>query len=165
MTTPPTLGDDEKKFRALGEELADAIDQKLAIWVEAQVHKFWNGDVPTDVQRQAAEAAARSVDEIIPKIRHLLELDIDDQWTNPLTLVRTATHFATRVLTEAGIPPVHRDATAQKFHPEDIYDLTPGGFGDLGPEVGQAGLVWGAAKAHVHLRRRRVPPSEVSGDR
>jgi len=28
-------------------------------------------------------------------------------------------------------------------------------FADLGPAVQEAALAWGAAKAHVHLRRRR----------
>ena len=159
MTSPATLADDEETFRALGQALADAIERELAGWVEAQVAAFWVDDLPPKIAELASEAGAQTVSEIAPKIRQLLALDIDDQWTNPLTLLRTAIRYPTEILRNEQVPPVKRDATAQKFHPDDVYDITPGGFRDLGPQVGQAGLMWGAAKAHVHLRRRR-PPSD-----
>ena len=160
MTSPSSLADDEERFRELGQALADAIERELAGWVEAKVAVFWVDGPPTHVAKRASEAGANAVDEVAPKIRELLALDIDRQWTNPLTLLRTATRYPTEILKGEQIPPVQRDATAEKFHPDDVYDLTPGGFGDLGTDVGQAGLIWGAAKAHVHLRRRR-PPSET----
>jgi hypothetical protein len=59
------------------------------------------------------------------------------------------------VLVAAGVPPVHRDRHAERLFPDDLYDLGPAAFGDLGPEVHDRGLEWGAAKAHVVLRRRR----------
>ncbi len=40
--------------------------------------------------------------------------------------------------------------------PDDDYDLTPASFGDLDPALHEPGLVWGAAKAHVFLARRRA---------
>jgi hypothetical protein len=49
---------------------------------------------------------------------------------------------------------VERDDAEARLHPDDVYGLVPAAFADLGPEVHDAGLVWGAAKAHVHLRRR-----------
>jgi hypothetical protein len=36
-----------------------------------------------------------------------------------------------------------------------VYDLTPASFADVDPALHEPGLVWGAAKAHVHLARRR----------
>ena len=39
--------------------------------------------------------------------------------------------------------------------PDDPYDLTPGSFADVDPSLHEPGLVWGAAKAHVVLARRR----------
>jgi hypothetical protein len=39
--------------------------------------------------------------------------------------------------------------------PDDVYDLTPASFADVDPALHEPGLVWGAAKAHVHLARRR----------
>jgi hypothetical protein len=36
-----------------------------------------------------------------------------------------------------------------------VYDLSPAAFADLDPSLREPGLTWGAAKAHVHLARRR----------
>jgi hypothetical protein len=51
---------------------------------------------------------------------------------------------------------VRRDAEAVRQFPADPYDLTPMTFADLDPELAEAGIAWGAAKAHVHLARRRT---------
>jgi len=64
------------------------------------------------------------------------------------------------VLRQAGVPGVVRDEEAQRQFPDDDYDLTPANFADLdaGPTEGglaEAGIAWGAAKAHVVLARRR----------
>ena len=103
-------------------------------------------------ERAGAEAAA----DIGPKVRALLALDIDEQTTNPLSIVRGATRYPTEVLHAAAVPPVDRDATARRQFPDDDYDLTPGFFADLDPDLHGPGLTWGAAKAHVHLARRRA---------
>ncbi len=48
-----------------------------------------------------------------------------------------------------------RDAQSARFQPDDVYDLAPASFADLAPELHDLGISWGAAKAHVHLQRRR----------
>jgi hypothetical protein len=88
-------------------------------------------------------------------VRALLASDIDDQRTGPLAVVRGAVRFPTAVLEQAGVPPVERDPFAVRQFPEDLYDLAPATFGDLDPTLHEPGLTWGAAKAHVHLARRR----------
>ena len=40
--------------------------------------------------------------------------------------------------------------------PDDVYDLAPATFDDVSPDLHDPGLRWGAAKAHVHLKRRRA---------
>ena len=79
-----------------------------------------------------------------------------DQTSNPLAIVRRAVPFPTRVLASTGMPEVVRDEQAQRLFPDDIYDLVPASFGDLDPSAHDPGLRWGAAKAHVMLRRRRT---------
>jgi hypothetical protein len=59
------------------------------------------------------------------------------------------------VLRAAGVPPVRRDEFAEHAFPDDVYDLAPASFADVDPSLHEPGLVWGAAKAHVHLSRRR----------
>ena len=39
--------------------------------------------------------------------------------------------------------------------PDDDYDLSPATFADIDESLHEPGLVWGAAKAHVVLTRRR----------
>ena len=48
-----------------------------------------------------------------------------------------------------------RDEVAVRQFPDDVYDLVPASFAEVDPELHEPGLVWGAAKAHVHLARRR----------
>jgi hypothetical protein len=87
-------------------------------------------------------------------VRRLLEADIDDQGTTPLAIVRAAAvPYPTEVLREAGVPPVQRDEMAERLFPDDLYDLTPASFADLGSELKDVGLAWGAAKAFEHKRR------------
>ena len=50
---------------------------------------------------------------------------------------------------------MERDAQAERLFPDDDYDLAPASFADIDPSVHEPGLVWGAAKAHVILKRRR----------
>ncbi len=90
-----------------------------------------------------------------PLLRTLLATDVDAQRANPLAILRQAVRYPNEVLAAAGVPAVRRDAHAERLFPDDAYDLGPAAFGDLHPSVHEPGLVWGAAKAHVILARRR----------
>jgi hypothetical protein len=156
-------GDDPDDVAALAgyaTALADAVEAALPRWLERVVMqrwRDWRGDEAPTVLRAAAVAAGERVRaELGPAVRELLATDVDQQRTNPLTLVRRAVPHATAVLAEAGVPPVARDADAERLFPDDVYDLTPASFADLDPAAHEPGLEWGAAKAHVILRRRRA---------
>jgi hypothetical protein len=89
-------------------------------------------------------------------MRALLEADIDDQQTTPLALIRaSAVRYPTEVLRHAGVPPVARDEFAVSVFPGDTYELAPASFADLDPELADAGIAWGAAKAFTHKQRHR----------
>ena len=139
--------------------LVEAVDAALPGWVTRVVRErwvAWAGEEPGDDLTGAATAAgdeARAA--VVPAMQTLLETDVDAQRSNPLALIRGAAAYPTRVLTAAGVPPVQRDADAVRLFPDDPYDLTPASFGDLDPAVREPGIEWGAAKAHVILRRRR----------
>ena len=138
-----------------GERLAAAVEAALAPWVRAAVEARFGGPVPPELEAEVTEAAQRAVADVGSRLRELLALDIDDQWTNPLSIVRTAVGYPNAILAGAGVEPMGRDATEVAMNPEDIYGLAPAAFGDLGADVHEPGLVWGAAKAHLHLQRRR----------
>jgi hypothetical protein len=138
-----------------GRDLLAAVEVAIGPWVHGAVASRL-GRTPDDgIRAQTEEAAREATTDIGARLAELLALDIDDQWTNPLAILRTVTTYPTRVLTAAGVPPAERDREAVRLHPDDVYDLAPGSFADLGPGVHEPGLVWGAAKAHVHLQRRR----------
>ncbi len=150
--------DDAVRLAAYAESLADGVDAALAGWVEAQVATImvaWSGEVPDEVREEARRAGRAARDELGPEVRALLRLDIDDQRTNPMSILRTAAAYPTVVLRAVGVPPVERDRDAEAHFPDDDYDLVPTRFADLDPSLHDAGLRWGAAKAHVHLQRRR----------
>ena len=147
--------DDEAAIVAYAAELIAAIEVALGPWVMAAVAHRHPRPLPPEVEEAAAIAAEEAVVDVGRRVKELLLLDIDDQWTNPLAIVRTATAYPTAILAEAGVPPVPRDASDIRINPDDLYALAPATFGDLGDGVHEPGLVWGAAKAHLHLSRRR----------
>ena len=158
MNTPRTESleqtDDGKAFARYGAELAEAVEESLGDWIRTMVASRWpQPSGPIEARLEAAIPAA--VADIGGRLRELLALDLDAQWTNPLSIIRQVAAYPTAVLAEAGLAPVQRDATDTRLYPDDIYGLSPAAFGDLGPRVHECGLLWGAAKAHLHLRRRR----------
>jgi hypothetical protein len=164
-TGPPSAGPapqpaDEVLAEA-GAALGAALAAALGPWVEgavARVHARLAGPPPPAVVAAARDAGERATAELAPALQALLAADVDAQRTTPLSLVRSAVRYPTEVLAEAGVTPVRRDAASVERFPDDPYDLTPAAYADLGPEVGELGLVWGAAKAHAHLARHRPSP-------
>ena len=71
----------------------------------------------------------------------------------PLELFQEAMSFPTEVLQQAGHLPVPRDVLARNALPGDLYDLAPISSRELGDEVWQVHLAWGAAKAAAMSRR------------
>lgn len=131
------------------EVLVDAIDRALPAWVLAAVAARVNGPVPPGAEEAAAQARA----EVVPRLRALLTQDLDEQRSNPLAILREAVRYPTEVLLSAGVPEPDRDDFERERFPDDIYGLVPVNFADLGPEVAEAGIAWGAAKAWTHRQR------------
>ena len=149
--------------------LADAIEAALPGWVERSVALRFEaafGRSDARVMASAADAGRRARDEVAPRVRALLEADVDDQRTTPLALLRGAVRYPTAVLHDAGVPPVKRDRAQARLFPDDVYDLAPATFADVDPSLAEVGLAWGAAKAFVHLQRHGkgagVPPRSRS---
>ena len=155
---PDAKSDDVAALAAYGQTLADGIEAALPGWVERGVERLlvaYRGSVTSDERAAAAAAGVAAQAEVGPQVRELLALDPDEQRAGPLALLRAAVSYPTSVLRDAGVPPVVRDEFAERQFPDDVYDLMPAAFGDLDPDLQETGLVWGAAKAHVHLSRRR----------
>ncbi|MCU1455545.1 MAG: hypothetical protein JWN46_3691 [Acidimicrobiales bacterium] len=139
--------------------LADGLDAALPRWVEREVARVadaWRPGLASSLSAEAAAAAEQVRRDVVPQVRALLDCDVDAQSTNPLAIVRAAVRYPTAVLHEAGVPGVVRDEFAERTFPDDDYDLAPAAFADIDPALHELGLMWGAAKAHVVLARRRA---------
>jgi hypothetical protein len=149
---------DEDKLRAYGQELAVAIADALPAWVERTVQQraaAAGRPVDDGLRARAADAGEAAARDIGPRVATLLALDVDEQITNPLSLLREAVVYPTAVLRDAGIPPVDRDRFAVERFPDDDYDLSPAAFADIDASLVDLGIQWGAAKAYVHRARHR----------
>lgn len=161
MTDLPPPADDADDLAALARHaaaLADGIERALPGWCERSVARLaaaWQPGLAAALAEPAAEAGRRAAAEIGPEVRSLLALDVDDQAANPLALVRRAVVHPTAILEAAGVPPIERDEFAERAFPDDRYGLSPASFAELDESLRELGLIWGAAKAHVVLARRR----------
>jgi hypothetical protein len=149
---------DEERLAQLAGSLADGVDAALPKWVESSVSSVlvaYKGSADPAVMASARRAGSAARDDVGPRVRALLEADVDEQWTNPLSIVRTAVVYPTKVLRDADVPGVVRDETAERQFPDDDYDLTPTRFADLAPELHELSLAWGAAKAYIMRSRHK----------
>jgi hypothetical protein len=155
---PPGAPDDPEDAAALAgyaAALADAVEAAIPRWVDRAVRRVLEaqGRAADDAAILTAAEAARA--DGAPRVRALLETDVDAQQTNPLSILRSLVTYPTEVLRAAGATRAPRDEFATRNFPDDIYDLTPAAFADVDASLHDPGLVWGAAKAHIHLTRRR----------
>lgn len=151
--------DDVSEIDGYARALAEGIEAALGGWVERGVERTMAATgvaVPDDIAVAAADAGRCATRAVMPVIRALLASDIDEQRSTPLAVIRAmAVPYPTEVLHDAGIQPLGRDRFEAEAFPGDVYRLSPASFAELSPEVGEAGLAWGAAKAFEHLRRHR----------
>jgi len=137
--------------------LADAIEVALPGWVGRCVNsRLPAGPLSPPVAAAAAEAGVQARSDVGPRVRALLDADIDEQRTTPLALLRSAVSYPTAVLVAADVAPVRRDRTQERLFPTDIYDLNPATFADVDPALADLGVAWGAAKAWVHRQRHQA---------
>jgi len=143
----------------IGERLADEIEIALGPWVVKSittVFEAWHGEMTSTAAADAAAAAAAVTDDLVPRLRQLLAADVDDQWTNPLQLIRGSVSHVTDALSRLGVGEVVRDDFAERTAPSDVYGLEPARFADVDASLHEIGLAWGAAKAKAHIARRRA---------
>jgi hypothetical protein len=120
---------DESVIEQASDRLLAAVDAELAGWIERRARELDPGSAPDPGLARAC------ADDAVRRLRELLATDIDAQRSTPLQVVR--------------------DAIEADVAPRDVLEFGPVTWADLGEDVGDAGLAWGAAKAMVHLRRHR----------
>lgn len=147
---------------AQGDALVAAVEEVLGDWVTrcvvSRIQAFTGRDPADEVLARARAAGEEARVVVAEELRTLVRADVDEQRANPLAVIRRAVRFPTAVLQSAGVPAVVRDEFAERAFPEDVYDLSPAAFADVDARLHEPGLLWGAAKAHAHLTRRRGAP-------
>jgi hypothetical protein len=138
--------------------LASAVEAALPGWVRRCVIARLTaaGGITTpEAEELIAEAQSEALLTTMPELRAFLELDVDQQRTNPLAVLRRAVRFPTGVLAQLGVPPIRRSEFDRETFPDDVYGLSPATWSDIDESVHDPGLFWGAWKAKTVLDRRR----------
>lgn len=140
------------------QRLEDALSGVLTPWLERCVaHVAARAGAQSPELEAAARAmASEAAPRILDDIHRLLLTDVDEQRSNPLSILRTAVRYPTAVLRAHGVAPVPRDDFARRVFPEDIYGLNPATWADVDESLQEPGLIWGAWKAKTVLDRRRA---------
>lgn len=159
MSTAGADRDADGALAAAATALYDAVAARLAGYVHDRVVGLAAGWAPgNEVEAATAASGTAAAAHVLARLADLLAADVDGQATTPLEVVRGIVPHATEVLDRLGVPAVARDPFKEHRFPEDRYDLVPASLGALGHDVGEAAVVWGAAKAMAH-RRRHQPAS------
>jgi hypothetical protein len=133
--------------------VADAVRRILDAWARC------SDQDRVRAERAVAAHADAAVNEVVEALAALFALDPEAQRATPLEIVRRLVTLPTEILREVGVPPVVRDAHAERIAPDDDYGLEPADLADLGdPELRPLMLAWGLAKANVIRARRARGP-------
>ena len=103
------VAEDLEALARYAEALADGVQAALPGWVERSVERVHVEKLlrrpPADVREAATSAGLAAAADVGGRVHALLALDIDEQRTGPLALVRQAVPYPTEVLRAAGVPP------------------------------------------------------------
>ena len=150
----PTLADDEARLSDIATQLGQALVGSIGPWLERE-GRTRLGRADPALNSAASDAAAA----LAPEIQRILHADVDSGAGSPLAAIRAATGALTTTLRALNAPLPVRDPFSAETFPDDVYDLGPAAFADIDEALHEPGLMWGAARAHVHLRRRREAES------
>jgi hypothetical protein len=148
---------DDERLASIAADFAAAIEQAIPGWIEriVEARVVAAGMAVTDeVRAQVRDTAAATADLLGPRVRAVVTADVDDGGGSPLAALRDGVGPATELLGALRVPPSRRDDFARRAFPDDVYELGPAAFADVDESLVEPGVAWGAARAHVHLRRR-----------
>jgi hypothetical protein len=153
----PDDPDDAAAMRRHADALADAMAAAIPEWIESLVltRAAEAGVDPARAAEEATVAATAALADGEPRLRVLLAADIDAQTSTPLAVVRSLVRHPNESLDRLGVPPNPRADFDRQAFPDDTHGLSPAAFADVHPDLHELGITWGAAKAHIHLRRHQ----------
>lgn len=156
--TPRESPEDAARLQDYADTFTEAVARHIGPWVERSLQTRLasaNIDVDSAVTEQVRTTRDHVAGRVIDAFRLLMNTDIDQQRTTPLEIIRGAVPLMTAMLEQHHVAPVERDPFDQQQFPHDLYGLSPHHVSDIDESLHEAALVWGAAKAHVHLQRHQ----------
>jgi hypothetical protein len=139
-----------------------AVNNAVPAWISSRVSEIASSscDVRSvEFTSALAEVVEKTFQEVSKNLFSLLATDVDAQQSNPLHILRTSTTSATQMLQGLRVPEVQRDEYEVRAMPDDVFAIGPLTWRDLGEDVHEAGISWGAWKAATILTRRRADGS------
>lgn len=153
------MGTNHDELSLYAKRLLDVVVSAVPVWIDDSVRKIvcrHLGVVNDDIAAEIVVAGKEAQDFVSQRLSILLTTDVDEQSSNPLQILRDSARFPTQILLNAGIPTPKRDHFDEQINPDDVFGLGPYTWRDLGEDVHDAGIEWGAWKAATVLSRRRA---------
>ena len=144
------------------DDLYQAVISAFPGWIIKQVAEIASlsiNETSQEFTSALADVAQHTLQVVSKDLFSLLATDVDAQQSNPLHVLRTSTASATQLLQSFGATPARRDEYEVRAMPNDVFSIGPLTWRDLGEEVHDAGISWGAWKAATILTRRRADGS------
>ena len=103
------------------------------------------------VSQEARHSAVAEAERLaVDGLTELLTLDAEQQRTNPLTVLRSATVPLSRFLASVGATPVVRDEFDRRSFPDDVFGLAPATWADIDPSLVEGTGVGCMESGHDH---------------
>jgi hypothetical protein len=144
------------------QDLYVAVNNAVPAWISSRVSEIASSscDVRSvEFTSALADVVEKTFKEVSKNLFSLLATDVDAQQSNPLHVLRSSTSTATHMLKGLRVPEAQRDEYEVRAMPDDVFAIGPLTWRDLGEEVHEAGISWGAWKAATILTRRRADGS------
>ena len=147
------------------DDLYQAVTRAIPHWITRQVSEIASlsiDETSKEFTSALVDVAENTLKVASSDLLALLATDVDAQQSNPLHVLRASTKSATQLLQTFGATPARRDEYEVRAMPDDVFAIGPLTWRDLGEEVHDAGISWGAWKAATILTRRRADGSITS---
>ena len=144
------------------DDLYQAVIRAVPPWITKQVAEIASlsiNETSQEFTSALADVAEHTLQVVSKDLFMLLATDVDAQQSNPLHVLRASITSATQLLQTFGATPAQRDEYEIRAMPDDLFSIGPLTWRDLGEEVHDAGISWGAWKAATILTRRRADGS------
>jgi hypothetical protein len=136
--------------------LIDAVLDAIPGWVDRTIRArvgAMSGIDANELDDVIVRVSTEMVRNVAGDLSRLLAEDAERQTRNPLQVLRSDAAIINDALVRLGVPEPRRDDFDRAAMPDDVHAIGPLTWRDLGDEVHEAGITWGAWKAATIMSR------------